>query len=483
VVKAHKGLFLKRIAIVGLDGLDWHTLIPLIKEWKLRGFAKLLSRGILGVMKCYPPLTPPSWTSILTGVKPEKHGIWGVRKIVVEQDESIRWRLVNAFDLTYPRLNEILSSEGMFGIHVNYIDILAYPPEAQYLGNQIFVYRDPATNRRRIYPTKYESYSKYFEASDIEGILRLNEEFVPDVLIAIFNYPDVVHHYYPNTVLNPFNRKLLEILSKFDKLIDSIYTRYDIIVIVSDHGFSFFNKGINLLSILRQLTNGSTDFYPEFLFKLLFSKLTELVLYSLLTMNLHPARIKLLFKTKERVFSEDLTKEVLRPYTISNSIFVDLSHSASSWSIYVVGRKLVERVYKALRKLEFFEEVHKYGLHDDIYLVHVVPKDDFYVICEKCFEKFPEPLLRIPTARHSPYGVFIMHDKSYENVQLVNDVYNVDVVPTVLARLGLPIPSYTDGKVMIQSSNRLARKDYRSRIMLLRKIQRLKLGLKRSYDH
>ena len=69
-----------RTFVLGLDCASWRLLnffscnlsnINFIKE---KGLYGTLDTGI-------PPSTPPSWTTLSTGVNPGKHGIYGFTKI------------------------------------------------------------------------------------------------------------------------------------------------------------------------------------------------------------------------------------------------------------------------------------------------------------------------------------------------------------------------------------------------------------------
>lgn len=59
----------KKLAIIGLDGLGWDTLLPLIKRDYLPNLKLLLKSSYIGTLKCIPPLTPPSWTLYLLGLR------------------------------------------------------------------------------------------------------------------------------------------------------------------------------------------------------------------------------------------------------------------------------------------------------------------------------------------------------------------------------------------------------------------------------
>ncbi len=66
-----------RTIIFGVDGLTFRILHPLIERGELPNFKKLREQGCEAVLESkYPPLTPPAWTSLSTGVKPARHGVY-----------------------------------------------------------------------------------------------------------------------------------------------------------------------------------------------------------------------------------------------------------------------------------------------------------------------------------------------------------------------------------------------------------------------
>src|SRR5215468_8670644 len=66
-----------RTVIFGVDGLTFRVLHPLIGRGELPNFEKLAQEGCEAILESkYPPLTPPAWTSLSTGLKPARHGIY-----------------------------------------------------------------------------------------------------------------------------------------------------------------------------------------------------------------------------------------------------------------------------------------------------------------------------------------------------------------------------------------------------------------------
>jgi predicted AlkP superfamily phosphohydrolase/phosphomutase len=67
-----------RIVVFGIDGADWQVIEPLAAGGRLPHFKRLLEQGATGTLRSMEPSASPSlWTTIATGVRPERHGIHG----------------------------------------------------------------------------------------------------------------------------------------------------------------------------------------------------------------------------------------------------------------------------------------------------------------------------------------------------------------------------------------------------------------------
>jgi predicted AlkP superfamily phosphohydrolase/phosphomutase len=68
----------RKMMVIGIDGLEWDIMGPMIKAGRLPHLAKLVDEGSWGELQSLDELESPMiWTSIATGKLPEKHGITG----------------------------------------------------------------------------------------------------------------------------------------------------------------------------------------------------------------------------------------------------------------------------------------------------------------------------------------------------------------------------------------------------------------------
>jgi len=65
-----------RVFILGLDGATPQLLFPMARAGRLPHIALLMEQGVWGTLhSTIPPLTAPAWVSFMTGLNPGKHGI------------------------------------------------------------------------------------------------------------------------------------------------------------------------------------------------------------------------------------------------------------------------------------------------------------------------------------------------------------------------------------------------------------------------
>ncbi|MBK6317079.1 MAG: alkaline phosphatase family protein [Blastocatellia bacterium] len=114
-----------KVLIIGVDGATFDLIDPWVAEGRLPNIARMLERGAHGPLESTViPNSFPGWTSCTTGVNPAKHGIFNalIRKNLTEYRMSV----VNARDIRYERIWQILSRDGM---RVGAMNVpCSYPP-------------------------------------------------------------------------------------------------------------------------------------------------------------------------------------------------------------------------------------------------------------------------------------------------------------------------------------------------------------------
>ena len=68
----------KKVMLIGWDAADWKVINELIEKDMLPNISNMIDSGTMGNMRTLSPvLSPMLWTSIATGKRPFKHGIYG----------------------------------------------------------------------------------------------------------------------------------------------------------------------------------------------------------------------------------------------------------------------------------------------------------------------------------------------------------------------------------------------------------------------
>lgn len=68
----------RKLLLVGWDGADWRFINPLLDEGLMPALGRLVNEGVIGnLASTYPLLSPLLWTSMATGMLPDKHGVLG----------------------------------------------------------------------------------------------------------------------------------------------------------------------------------------------------------------------------------------------------------------------------------------------------------------------------------------------------------------------------------------------------------------------
>jgi predicted AlkP superfamily phosphohydrolase/phosphomutase len=114
-----------KAVVIGLDAATWTVIRPLVAEGKMPNLAKLMKAGVSGPLQSImPPITPPAWTSFMTGKNPGKHGIYNFIK---NEQGSYAMKYANATSRRAPTVWKLLNDAGYTVGTMNVP--FTYPPE------------------------------------------------------------------------------------------------------------------------------------------------------------------------------------------------------------------------------------------------------------------------------------------------------------------------------------------------------------------
>jgi predicted AlkP superfamily phosphohydrolase/phosphomutase len=271
--------------VLGLDGATWDLLRPLAERGVMPNLARALEQGRHGrLQSCLPPYSSPAWMSISTGKNPGSHGIFdfweagapGEKRLVSSRSARGRklWELADdagkvahvvAVPFSYPpaQLEHGTFVCGMFtpGESVDYTwphglkaELKALPggyeadPYAQGLEGRAFIEQTHAVIRQQEVATRH--------------LLDRGEW---DLLFSVIQAPDPIQHKFWN-VLDPSDPRYdAERAREFLPMLEETYRRCDevigdrmamaergaMVMIVSDHGFGRYEKNFYLNKVLE----------------------------------------------------------------------------------------------------------------------------------------------------------------------------------------------------------------------------------------
>ncbi|GHO91872.1 nucleotide pyrophosphatase [Reticulibacter mediterranei] len=145
-----------RVVVFGVDGLTFRVLHPLMQQEKLPHFRLLQQQGCEAILESkYPPITPPAWISLSTGLKPANHGVYDF------------WDFGEQQGAAPPRPPKLLTRRkggkaiwnilSEFGKQVLIVNIpMTYPPEPVN-GFMVSGYMTPGINTQFTYPHSFQA--------------------------------------------------------------------------------------------------------------------------------------------------------------------------------------------------------------------------------------------------------------------------------------------------------------------------------------
>lgn len=274
----------QRVLIIGWDGASLDLLKPWADSGELPHLAALLERGASGRLESVVPIvSPAAWTSMLTGVQPETHRVFG---FVHPEAGTNHPKLTSAFDRQAPALWEILSEAG---IDSSFLWVPAtYPPEPL-RGLMVSGMGTPGiysefTFPGGLKPELLERFGPKIMEPDIIG--RSPEEYLDELLenilaqgqaaeylirengtrlsMVVFTQSDRVQHFFWDQMTTggssaaPASRggAILRVYKELDRVLGALaalLSTGDYLLLVSDHGAGPVSKEVDVNLLLHKL--------------------------------------------------------------------------------------------------------------------------------------------------------------------------------------------------------------------------------------
>lgn len=286
-----------RTVIFGVDGLAFRVLQPLIEQGELPNFRKLSMGGCEAILKSqYPPLTPPAWMSLSTGLKPSGHGVYDFWAYDDEGQGANRQAHVLTRRKGGKAVWNILSEYDKQVLVINVPT--TYPPEAVN-GIMVSGYTTPSANVEFTYPPSFKdeifhvvpNYQidlevAFRERLNVAGkvgpltdaVLNMTEERVKLIMYMLKEKPwdfcyvafigaDRLQHPFWEEVssLHPRTNAYFRMLDDALGQILALLEAEDSLFVVSDHGFCGHNTYFDINEYLysKGLLSFSNESFQE----------------------------------------------------------------------------------------------------------------------------------------------------------------------------------------------------------------------------
>lgn len=266
-----------KVVLVGIDGATWDLLDPLISEGLLPNIERMRDEGVHANLVTHGRrLSPAVWTGIATGRSHAKHGVVGWT--VPEPGTSVA-RPVQSNDRRKPALWQILPEFGKSVVALNWLVTYPSEPTAGVIVSRMVDMDPPAVFPRELFPEVAAAVDSSRAAassmgpyiSEVEALFDLAERLLhkgqPDLLMLYVNATDKAQHRYwaaheperfdatwglDDDYFVEGRRVLREVWGEVDSRLGELEAALEdstTMLIISDHGFRPSPKGSGLVRI------------------------------------------------------------------------------------------------------------------------------------------------------------------------------------------------------------------------------------------
>jgi predicted AlkP superfamily phosphohydrolase/phosphomutase len=261
------------LLIIGIDGADYHTLTDWLARGRLPHLAALVSHGqLLRCESTRPPLTAPAWTTALTGCNPGKHGTYDFLDFSFPTRRPW-WSLPRGRPDLFERLSAVSVSCGALNIPMVY-------PARESHGVMVSGFGCPCLADDGFHPRSlrrellaavpeyavYPASGCYLggDPDQLFGFTRtlgraaayLLDHYDLDVFMLVFGSLDWAGHAHVGEA-EPFDGVPLSVAEAIDDEIGRLVARTDWpktpVLLVSDHGMRCAERQINLPKLFVDL--------------------------------------------------------------------------------------------------------------------------------------------------------------------------------------------------------------------------------------
>jgi predicted AlkP superfamily phosphohydrolase/phosphomutase len=499
-----------KLLIIGLDGATFDLIKPWAAEGKLPALAKLMQDGVTGELEStLPPVTSPAWPTFMTGKNPGKHGVFDFIR-----PRAGTFDMVNASQIKGKLLWEILSeagySVGVLNVPITYpprkvngymVPGLLSPDQGKtvYPPDLLKPYEAELGKYRLTPNVQYKAGNEDEFIADLHDLidtqlryaLRLMKDHSTDVLMlhflatdngshTLWRFMDQTHPRHDPALAAQYGDALLKVYQHLDRAVgevNSAISNQHSTIIMSDHGFGPLHRTINLniLFIEKGLMHLKPKFFTQLRWWAFRNGLTPATAYKILSrLGLQNITAKVSRKARNEMVGKFLSfEDVDWSKTIAYSmghvgqIYINVQgrepHGIVTADRYsearqqvtaalntlidpATGKSLVDRIIPR-------EEAAHGPYADQGADLHLI-LDGYKTIAFPLFAtdgRVLTPQIRGDSGCHRLHGVFIGSGQAFAKGAVVNNARIIDLAPTILHILNVPVPEDMDGRVLIDA--------------------------------
>ena len=496
-----------RVFVVGLDGGTFDLIRPWVNQGVLPTFKRLMEEGTSEDLTVeLPPGTAPNWPSFMTGKNPGKHGViyWFSR-----HRGSWTWSMINSHSIKEKTIWEIVASHGKKFVSINVP--VTYPP--RFVGGlmvtglltppsaKIFTYPpelqeeiDSQVGRYKIYPDEIyrEGQEEAFLASLMETLdIRfrtsryLMDRYPWDLFMIVYSETDAIQHAfwklidpkhpkYDEELARRYGRGILQVYQKIDQYLGEylkVLGEGTTLLLMSDHGAGPFYKKFYTNNWLRSLGLLTLKKTPWSRFKY-WSFRHGFTMQNVYRLLLRTGAAKYRRRLDKNESAESLLRKCFLSYRDIDWERTKAFAFGGLGQIYLSAENLPRDEYEGLREAIIHEIgnveipeggpfVEKVFRKEDLYsgpnmaiLPDIVLKPvagyldpgDFEFFSNKIFDEGVGA-----SGSHRQNGLFLIWGDRVKSRAAMEIPRILDLAPTVLHLLGLPVPSDMDGRILSEA--------------------------------
>ena len=267
--------------VIGLDGATYDLILPWVKTGDLPVFGRLLAESAWGPLESTrPPLTCPAWPVFYTGRNPGKLG--AIDFISGNGGD----RVVSYGDIRGPAFWDLAARHGLRSVVINVP--VTYPPRIEnglMLSGMLTPPDRPFCTSREVMDEIEIQVGEYLVDLDIVTLgsfdrrrslnrfyhmmeqrhktaMYLKKTQPHDIMVVVFQGPDIVSHRLWNQ-----KKDVLDVYRLMDRFVGELAHDAESLLVMSDHGFAGYEKGVRVNQFLfergdlvRQRADHPVDF-------------------------------------------------------------------------------------------------------------------------------------------------------------------------------------------------------------------------------